>query len=220
MFRATWTPEQGWQGALEPYQCLQLEPAAQVLNYGQSIFEGLKAQRSAKGRIVLFRPQENAARMAQGCFLRYQANDMLLQEWYCWASWVGCLVCLMSLRCCLAHTVVKRSSPCRKAVARTATDRQTILAELEAETAGADRLEMPAPPAELFLDAVTDVVRANLDYVPPDGKGSLYLRPLLLGSGPILGLGSAPSFTFLVYAAAVGSYFKVRSSPCDVVTIV
>ena len=81
-------------------------------------------------------------------------------------------------------------------------------------------MEMPAPPAELFLDAVTDVVRANLDYVPPNGKGSLYLRPLLLGSGPILGLGSAPSFTFLVYAAAVGSYFKARSSPCHVVTIV
>ena len=72
MFRATWTPEQGWQGALEPYQCLQLEPAAQVLNYGQSIFEGLKAQRSAKGRIVLFRPQENAARLAQGYLSRCQ----------------------------------------------------------------------------------------------------------------------------------------------------
>jgi len=68
---------------------------------------------------------------------------------------------------------------------------------------------MPAPSEELFMEAVTSVVRANLDYVPPQGKGSLYLRPLLLGSGPILGLGSAPSFTFLVYAAAVGAYFKV-----------
>ena len=38
----------------------------QVLNYGQSIFEGMKAQRSAKGRIVLFRPEQNAARMAAG----------------------------------------------------------------------------------------------------------------------------------------------------------
>ena len=39
---------------------------AQVLNYGQSIFEGMKAQRSARGRIVLFRPEENAARMRAG----------------------------------------------------------------------------------------------------------------------------------------------------------
>jgi branched-subunit amino acid aminotransferase/4-amino-4-deoxychorismate lyase len=47
------------------------------------------------------------------------------------------------------------------------------------------------------------------DYVPPLGKGALYLRPLLMGSGPILGLGPAPSYTFAIYAAAVGSYFKV-----------
>ena len=38
----------------------------QVLNYGQSIFEGMKAVRSAKDRIVLFRPEQNAARMAAG----------------------------------------------------------------------------------------------------------------------------------------------------------
>ena len=41
------------------------------------------------------------------------------------------------------------------------------------------------------------------------GKGALYLRPLLMGSGPILGLGPAPSYTFAIYCAAVGSYFKV-----------
>ena len=38
----------------------------QVLNYGQSIFEGMKAQHSAKGRIVLFRPDQNANRMHAG----------------------------------------------------------------------------------------------------------------------------------------------------------
>ena len=68
---------------------------------------------------------------------------------------------------------------------------------------------MPAPSEKVFLEAICTVVRENEDYVPPVGKGSLYLRPLLLGTGPILGLGTAPSFTFLVYAAAVGSYFKV-----------
>lgn len=72
---------------------------------------------------------------------------------------------------------------------------------------------MPAPSEAVFLEAISTVVRENQDYVPPEGKGSLYLRPLLLGSGPILGLGSAPSYTFLVYAAAVGSYFKVERSP-------
>ncbi len=46
--------------------------------------------------------------------------------------------------------------------------------------------------------------------MPPAGKGALYLRPLLLGTGPLLGLGPAPSYTFVVYGAAVGSYFKAR----------
>ncbi len=66
MYRATFEPGSGWTGGLEPYGPLQLHPGAQVLNYGQSIFEGMKAQRSAQGRIVLFRPDENAARMMAG----------------------------------------------------------------------------------------------------------------------------------------------------------
>lgn len=49
--------------------------------------------------------------------------------------------------------------------------------------------------------------------VPPPGRGSLYIRPLLIGSGPILGLGPAPEYTFLIYASPVGNYFKVSLSP-------
>ena len=47
--------------------------------------------------------------------------------------------------------------------------------------------------------------------MPPQGKGPLYLRPLLMGSGPILGLAPAPEYTFLIYAAPVGNYFKVSA---------
>jgi branched-chain amino acid aminotransferase len=68
---------------------------------------------------------------------------------------------------------------------------------------------MPPPPPEVFLEAVVSTVRANRGYVPPIGKGSLYIRPLLLGTGSILGLGPASSYTLVVYAAAVGAYFKV-----------
>lgn len=66
MYRAIFTPGEGWQGGLEAYGPLQLDPSAQVLNYGQSVFEGMKAQRTANGKIVLFRPDENAARMMAG----------------------------------------------------------------------------------------------------------------------------------------------------------
>ena len=48
--------------------------------------------------------------------------------------------------------------------------------------------------------------------VPPAGKGSLYIRPLLMGTGAVLGLAPAPEYTFLVYVSPVGNYFKVFSA--------
>lgn len=54
--------------------------------------------------------------------------------------------------------------------------------------------------------------------VPPMGKGSLYIRPLLIGTGPILGLGPAPGYTFTIFAAAVGAYFKGgQLTPIDLI---
>ena len=41
-YMASWTEEDGWRGKLKPYGPLELLPSAQVLNYGQSIFEGMK----------------------------------------------------------------------------------------------------------------------------------------------------------------------------------
>lgn len=50
------------------------------------------------------------------------------------------------------------------------------------------------------------------------GKGSLYIRPLLIGTGPILGLGPAPGYTFTIFAAAVGAYFKGgQLTPIDLI---
>ncbi|KAJ0764861.1 putative branched-chain-amino-acid transaminase [Helianthus annuus] len=49
----------------------------------------------------------------------------------------------------------------------------------------------------------------NYGQIPPPGKGSLYIRPLLIGSGPTLGVSPAPEYTFLVYASPVGNYFKI-----------
>jgi len=50
----------------EPYGPFTLEPASTILNYGQGIFEGIKAYRTSRGRIVIFRPQKNGQRMADG----------------------------------------------------------------------------------------------------------------------------------------------------------
>jgi branched-subunit amino acid aminotransferase/4-amino-4-deoxychorismate lyase len=54
----------------------------------------------------------------------------------------------------------------------------------------------------------------DYEQVPPPGKGSLYIRPLIMGSGEILGLGAAPEYTFLIYVSPVGNYFKVKRVFC------
>ncbi|MCH1540511.1 MAG: branched-chain amino acid aminotransferase [Candidatus Poseidonia sp.] len=131
--------DEAWMpGKLQPYGPIPMSPAAGVLNYGQGLFEGMKAFRTSKDRIVFFRPEENARRMQRG----------------------------------------------------------------------ADRLKMPPVPESVFIDAVEQVVAANSHWVPPTGKGAMYVRPLLMGSGPILGVAPAPSYTFLIYVTPVGPYFK------------
>ncbi|XP_042464469.1 branched-chain amino acid aminotransferase 2, chloroplastic-like isoform X2 [Zingiber officinale] len=126
-------------GALNRYGNIELSPSSGVLNYGQGLFEGLKAYRNTEGDgILLFRPEENALRMQ----------------------------------------------------------------------VGAERMCMPSPSVEQFIHAVKQTVLANKRWVPPQGKGSLYIRPLLMGSGAVLGLAPAPEYTFLVFVSPVGTYFK------------
>lgn len=63
MIRILWTEARGWHDpALVPFQPLAMNPASNVLHYGQSIFEGLKAYRHPDGSVATFRPERNAAR--------------------------------------------------------------------------------------------------------------------------------------------------------------
>ena len=73
----------------------------------------------------------------------------------------------------------------------------------------ADRLLMPQVPTEKFIDAAKQVVRANEEFVPPYGTGAtLYLRPLLIGVGDIIGVHPADEYIFTIFAMPVGNYFK------------
>jgi branched-chain amino acid aminotransferase len=64
MLTARWDARAGWHDArIEPYGPLALDPAAKVYHYAQEVFEGLKAYRWPDGRVVLFRPRMNAARL-------------------------------------------------------------------------------------------------------------------------------------------------------------
>ncbi|KAE8798836.1 Branched-chain-amino-acid aminotransferase 5, chloroplastic [Hordeum vulgare] len=135
------------KGEILPFGPIALSPSAGVLNYGQGLFEGLKAYRKSDGSILLFRPEENAERMK----------------------------------------------------------------------IGSERMCMSAPTVEQFVDAVKQTVLANKRWVPPTGKGSLYIRPLLIGSGAILGLAPSQEYTFIIYVSPVGNYFKEGLAPINLI---
>ena len=68
MFVMEYDTGMGWHDArVVPYGNISLSPAAMVLHYGQEVFEGLKAYRTAEGKIQLFRPEKNMARLNVSC---------------------------------------------------------------------------------------------------------------------------------------------------------
>jgi branched-chain amino acid aminotransferase len=71
------------------------------------------------------------------------------------------------------------------------------------------RTMMPELPTDLFVTAIKQVVRDNIEFVPPySSGGALYVRPLLFGSGPRIGLQPADEYTFLCLVIPVGDYYK------------
>ncbi|NIT34942.1 MAG: branched-chain amino acid aminotransferase [candidate division Zixibacteria bacterium] len=120
-----------------------MHPAGGALHYGQAIFEGTKARLTRDGEIVLFRVEDNARRMADGC----------------------------------------------------------------------RRLMMPVYEEGKFVDAVTQTVLANKEYMPTADQGAMYIRPVMFASGPVLGVKPADEYLFLVFVSPVGPYFKEGFKP-------
>ncbi len=131
-------------GVLTEDATVVISECAGVLQYAQTIFEGMKAYTTKEGKIVVFRPDLNASRMADS----------------------------------------------------------------------ARRLEMPVFPEDKFVEAVAKTVEANAAYVPPYGSGaSLYLRPYMFGSNPVIGVKPADEYQFRIFATPVGPYFKGGVKP-------
>lgn len=134
-------------GELTTDDTITMSECAGVLQYAQTVFEGLKAYTTEDGHIVMFRPDLNASRMIDS----------------------------------------------------------------------AKRLEMPPFPEERFLEAVTEVVKANAAYVPPYGSGaSLYIRPYMFGSSPVIGVKPAEEYQFRAFVTPVGPYFKGGAKPITI----
>ncbi len=79
-------------------------------------------------------------------------------------------------------------------------------------------ISMAVPPIDLFVSAVKKAVSLNTEFVPPYESGaSLYIRPLLIGTGPQVGVKAANEFLLVIFATPVGPYYKQGFSPIDIV---
>ena len=82
--------------------------------------------------------------------------------------------------------------------------------------ANAERLQstcrgilMPELPTEKFCEMVKKVVKMNERFIPPYESGaSLYIRPLLIGTGAQVGVRPANEYLFVIFVTPVGPYFK------------
>lgn len=135
------------EGGLTDDATVTISECAGVLQYAQTVFEGLKAYTTEQGHIVIFRPDLNGERMENS----------------------------------------------------------------------AKRLEMPVFPKERFVEAVRQTVKANAAYVPPYGTGAtLYVRPYMFGSSPVIGVKPAQEYQFRVFVTPVGPYFKGGVKPLTI----
>lgn len=105
--------------------------------------------------------------------------------------------------------------------AYTTADGKTVLfrPDLNAERMmdSARGLEIPPYPKEKFLEAIKMLVKANEAWVPPYGTGAtLYIRPYVFGSNPVIGVKPADEYQFRMFATPVGPYFKGGVKPLTI----
>ncbi len=81
----------------------------------------------------------------------------------------------------------------------------------------AEGIMMAKVPEKVFKEAIFKAVKLNAKYIPPYGTGAtLYLRPLLFGSGPQVGVKPADEYMFMVFVTPVGPYFKEGFKPVPI----
>jgi branched-chain amino acid aminotransferase len=122
---------------IRPYSALQLSPATAVFHYGQAIFEGIKAYKTADGKISIFRPEENWKRF----------------------------------------------------------------------NLSAARLNMPEVPEDLFLEGMRQLIQLDQDWVPAIPDYSLYIRPFMIATDPVIGVKPSETYKFMVILSPSGPYY-------------
>lgn len=75
-------------------------------------------------------------------------------------------------------------------------------------------------PSELFYQAVVKAIKLNEHFIPPYGTGAtLYIRPLLIGTGAEVGVRPAKEYLFVVFVTPVGPYFKEGFNPVKIAVV-
>ncbi len=75
--------------------------------------------------------------------------------------------------------------------------------------ASAERLVMEAPSVDLFIEASNAALKLSKDYIPPYGTGaSMYIRPLLIGTSPMIGVNPSEEYELYILTMPVGPYYK------------
>jgi len=78
----------------------------------------------------------------------------------------------------------------------------------------ADGILMARPTNEIFKEMLIKVIKMNESFVPPHGTGaSLYIRPLLMGTGAKVGVSPANEYLLMMFVTPVGPYFKEGFKP-------
>lgn len=76
---------------------------------------------------------------------------------------------------------------------------------------------MPQVPCEIFHNAIIKAVKYNKRFIPPYESGaSLYIRPIVVGTGAEIGIKAANEYIFIVFVMPVGPYFKDGFKPIDI----
>lgn len=71
----------------------------------------------------------------------------------------------------------------------------------------AHRMCMPAIPEDLFLEALTELVRLDRDWIPGGADASLYIRPFMFASDTYIGVRPSEGYRFIIFTCPVGAYY-------------
>ncbi|MCY9185298.1 branched-chain amino acid aminotransferase [Bacillus halotolerans] len=78
------------------------------------------------------------------------------------------------------------------------------------------RMSMPPVDEELVLEALTQLVELEKEWVPREKGTSLYIRPFVIATEPSLGVKASKNYTFMIVLSPVGSYYGDQLQPINI----